>query len=560
MVVHATGLSYTTDITDFTGLSGIWCGEDGPAPPELPVCPPYDPWEGANPCVVTAANPTSAMPLDVAQIWFVLGAFPPGSCPRVRGATFGLHYDEAKLGIVAYGPCAADDVLEIYLESSEDGEPFPADRSGVGLAYFPGPRTSHLQELYWFAGYAYSAPPGDRSFEIIAPPGWWGWTWGDDATPPNEDPVACAGRLGFGGTVGYNPIPGSTVPLFQRGDVDGSGELNISDPIASLAYQFAGGPTPSCGDAADDDDSGEINISDPIYSLAYQFAGGPAPAEPFPGCGPDPTDTDPLDCQSFPPCAIPGGFVKSAGLVRSDSREAGVGQGVRLGRPDAAGVSARAVRMPVDLSTDTPLRGFEGTVSYDPRRLRFVRLEVQPGTSFDFFSARDDRAAGEIRFGCVPDFQMVDLVPPGTHRVGVLVFQREGSTGNGPAASMRRARLVTDRLETIVEESGGEAGAAAAIPGESTPAEAASGLRISFPNPFWPGSRLLLQGAAGIETRVELFDASGRQIRGWSAPGRESVLEWDGRTESGVSAPSGVYYLRIVSGEASVDRPLLLLR
>lgn len=209
MVLHATSIAYTADVTDYTGQSNVWCGNDGPEPPQVQVCPPYDPWEGANPCIVTAANPTSTVGLDLPQVFFVMAAFDGDSCPRLKSTSFGLKYDEAKLGIAGQGPCQPDNLsLEIPLASSEDGQEFPFSMSGVGLA-FSTVRTSRLQELYWFGAYAYS---GDSNLlELVRPPNVTSdddWIWVDDSVPPVEDKVHAAGKLGFGGTVGENPPPG----------------------------------------------------------------------------------------------------------------------------------------------------------------------------------------------------------------------------------------------------------------------------------------------------------------------------------------------------------------
>lgn len=90
---------------------------------------------------------------------------------------------------------------------------------------------------------------------------------------------------------------------FLRGDSDGSGVLDISDPIYSLTYQFLGNTRPDCLDALDFDDSNAIDVSDPIASLAHQFLGGLPPAPPgLQFCGPDPTDDDGITCDFHPFC------------------------------------------------------------------------------------------------------------------------------------------------------------------------------------------------------------------------------------------------------------------
>jgi len=88
---------------------------------------------------------------------------------------------------------------------------------------------------------------------------------------------------------------------FQRGDVDGRGGLDISDPIFLLAYLFLSGEALACLDAADINGDGTLGIGDAVYSLSYQFLGGPAPKSPFPECGIKDRINN-LDCQSYPGC------------------------------------------------------------------------------------------------------------------------------------------------------------------------------------------------------------------------------------------------------------------
>jgi formylglycine-generating enzyme required for sulfatase activity len=90
--------------------------------------------------------------------------------------------------------------------------------------------------------------------------------------------------------------------VFQRGDANADGTVNISDAISVLGFLFLGWQEAlPCADAGDVDDSGALNITDPVYLLGFLFLGGPAPPAPHGKCGPDPT-ADALDCAAFPPC------------------------------------------------------------------------------------------------------------------------------------------------------------------------------------------------------------------------------------------------------------------
>jgi hypothetical protein len=95
-------------------------------------------------------------------------------------------------------------------------------------------------------------------------------------------------------TVAECPDPAS----FRRGDVDGTGQVNITDAVAVLQRLFQGGARPSCEDAADTNDDGGINVSDPVYLLNHLFLSGPVlPAPGTASCGVDSTRDDPLGCE-----------------------------------------------------------------------------------------------------------------------------------------------------------------------------------------------------------------------------------------------------------------------
>ena len=85
---------------------------------------------------------------------------------------------------------------------------------------------------------------------------------------------------------------------FERGDVDRSGTLNITDAVAILQFLFAlPAPDGFCADSADVDDDGRVAVTDAIRLLQHLYRGGPPPEEPRPGHpGPDPTP-DPLECE-----------------------------------------------------------------------------------------------------------------------------------------------------------------------------------------------------------------------------------------------------------------------
>ena len=99
-------------------------------------------------------------------------------------------------------------------------------------------------------------------------------------------------------TAGIVVISGGGEREFIRGDSNGDGSLNVSDPTHTLGILFGGdSETLSCEDAADANDDGGLNITDAVYALSHLFGGGAPPPAPFPEAGIDPTE-DELECRA----------------------------------------------------------------------------------------------------------------------------------------------------------------------------------------------------------------------------------------------------------------------
>jgi hypothetical protein len=80
-------------------------------------------------------------------------------------------------------------------------------------------------------------------------------------------------------------------PQFHRGDPDGSGNNDISDPVHLLVHLFLGGPEGSCRESADSNNDAVVDIADALGMLFYLFLGSNAPAAPGSSsavCGTDP--------------------------------------------------------------------------------------------------------------------------------------------------------------------------------------------------------------------------------------------------------------------------------
>ena len=72
---------------------------------------------------------------------------------------------------------------------------------------------------------------------------------------------------------------------FVRAEVNGDGEVDLSDAVYVLSHLFLGGPPPRPAETADINADGKVDIADPIYLLEFLFRGGPLIPPPFPEPG-----------------------------------------------------------------------------------------------------------------------------------------------------------------------------------------------------------------------------------------------------------------------------------
>jgi len=88
-------------------------------------------------------------------------------------------------------------------------------------------------------------------------------------------------------------------------------------------------------------------------------------------------------------------------------------------------------------------------------------------------------------------------------------------------------------------------------------------LESSAPNPFGTATTVRYVLAAAAEVSAAVYDAVGRRVRrldGAPRPPGEHNLVWDGRNDSGVQLPSGVYFCRVRAGTEERTTRLVLLR
>ena len=125
------------------------------------------------------------------------------------------------------------------------------------------------------------------------------------------------------------------------------------------------------------------------------------------------------------------------------------------------------------------------------------------------------------------------------------------------AAPTTQQEIVLDRFTFVPP------GGVVSVPEDRPVFETYALLKAAVPNPFSSATRIgwALQSPAPVE--VDIFDAAGRLVRrlayGAYAVGDHEVT-WDGLTEYGTQAPSGVYFYQLRSGRAVETKQVTLVR
>jgi predicted outer membrane repeat protein len=89
-------------------------------------------------------------------------------------------------------------------------------------------------------------------------------------------------------------------------------------------------------------------------------------------------------------------------------------------------------------------------------------------------------------------------------------------------------------------------------------------LAQNHPNPFNPSTSIRFGLPAAASVTLEIFDVAGRRVAALldqaKLPAGWHEIIWDGRDGSGAEAASGIYLLRLSTGETALHRKLTLLR
>jgi len=156
----------------------------------------------------------------------------------------------------------------------------------------------------------------------------------------------------------------------------------------------------------------------------------------------------------------------------------------------------------------------------------------------------------------------------GTVDAAVLGSSAGGITGEGDLALVHFRARADGAPRVRVAEANARDGAnqAVALELDGTPApvlQLATGIGRVFPNPFQGSLNVPFALAKESRVTVTIFDLAGRIVRhledGVRTPGSHAVI-WDGRTDRGVQAASGLYAVKFKAGNVDQTRRVMLIR
>ncbi len=147
---------------------------------------------------------------------------------------------------------------------------------------------------------------------------------------------------------------------------------------------------------------------------------------------------------------------------------------------------------------------------------------------------------------------------------GSVDIMPNGMAGDGPdnrRNNAGEAHVVSGRM--VAEMLGGAVQPTAVAEEASIAVPAQASLEQNYPNPFNSSTAIGFSLAEDVALDLGVYDVTGRRIRtllaGWRSAGVHSVV-WDGRDAVGKRVASGVYLYRLLAGDETEARRLLLLK
>ncbi|MBD3401534.1 T9SS type A sorting domain-containing protein [candidate division GN15 bacterium] len=226
--------------------------------------------------------------------------------------------------------------------------------------------------------------------------------------------------------------------------------------------------------------------------------------------------------------------------------------------------------VPIDATLATEARGLDLALRYDTTVVRFDSAVADPSLPAGCtLSYAIDDLAGEMSFAITCD--SVTTLGSGAMTLAECFF-----TAAAVDARMPLDTAYNDTLETVLTDTAGTRLGPVVLAGEivvGTPTAVGDAgdlllpeqvrLYQNYPNPFNLSTTIAFELERRAEIDLAVYNVLGRRVRTlarqlYPAGGHE--VTWDGRTEHGLEAASGVYFVRLMAGPYREARKMLLLK
>lgn len=142
-------------------------------------------------------------------------------------------------------------------------------------------------------------------------------------------------------------------------------------------------------------------------------------------------------------------------------------------------------------------------------------------------------------------------------------FLRDENTTNGAGDVMHQAWVDHGRAAPVTMAADSMEVAPGALPDDPGAPGPIAALRLSAtPTPFSDRLEIRLDLPSPASPRVEVIDPAGRRIRSYAPAAAAGTMRlvWDGRDDAGRACPSGVYWVRAVVGDRTLQTRTLRVR
>jgi flagellar hook assembly protein FlgD len=85
----------------------------------------------------------------------------------------------------------------------------------------------------------------------------------------------------------------------------------------------------------------------------------------------------------------------------------------------------------------------------------------------------------------------------------------------------------------------------------------------NYPNPFNPSTTFSVDVPRVSDVNIKIYDVLGREITtllSGQQPAGSMLVKWDGRDAHGLTAPTGIYFVRMSADEFTTTRKIMLMK